>query len=355
MRTGLDWCRSVFAALVAYLVLISVLDEVTYDSAIRLAPAAALAPVVACALLSLRRTAVICALYVVSTALLYGPWGLDLSVANRVTVLGSALALSVVTLFVCRVRVQREERFNRLRLTAGAAQRLLLRSLPLPAGEVMTDGFYLAAEKEALVGGDIYEVLSTPYGVRVVIGDVRGRGLAAIGASAAVLTAFREAAYRDPVLQTVVDRMEEALVRYEPGVRCEPEEEFVTALVAEMMGPEALRVIDCGHVPPFVISGDEVVEVQIKEPGLPLGLQELAGEPRCRQDIKIPRGGRMVLCTDGVIEARDPDGEFYPLAERLRQWLHLPTAELLERLREDLPRHAGGHLGDDAALLVIQR
>jgi serine phosphatase RsbU (regulator of sigma subunit) len=120
-----------------------------------------------------------------------------------------------VSLFVFRVRLEREERIKRLRLTAAAAQRLLLRSLPLLSGYVVADGFYVAAEREAMVGGDIYEVLSTPYGTRMVIGDSRGKRLPAIGASAAVLTAFREGAYLQPDLRTVVERMEQGLLRRE--------------------------------------------------------------------------------------------------------------------------------------------
>lgn len=67
------------------------------------------------------------------------------------------------------------------------------------------------------------------------------------------------------------------------------------------------------------------------------------------------RPGRAALCTDGITEARNPEGEFYPLAERLGEWAELPTSTLLERLSEDVNRHVGGPLSDDAALLVVQR
>ncbi|MES4901150.1 MULTISPECIES: PP2C family protein-serine/threonine phosphatase [unclassified Streptomyces] len=240
-----------FAALVVYIALISTLDAIISDSVLRLAPFVMLAPLIAAALLSFRLTTVVCGLY---------------------------LAL---------IRLEREERIKRLRLTAGAAQRLLLRSLPLMAGDVMADGFHEAAEREAMVGGDIYEVLWTPYATRMVIGDVRGKGLAAIGASGAVLTAFREGAYREPDLRTVVEHMEEGLLRWEDQSAREPQEEFVTALVAETLGRD-LRVIDCGHVPPFVLADGEVREAQFKEPGLPLGLADLADTPRQWQHIEVP-------------------------------------------------------------------
>jgi hypothetical protein len=355
VRAWLGQDRGAFATLLAYVVVLSVADAMTSDDQIRLAPLSALAPIAAGALLSLRKTATICALYLALTGLVYGMHP-GVSTPNQVTIICSAIAVCVVSLVVCWVRLEREERIQRLRLTAGAAQRLLLRALPIPAGDALVDGFYVAAEQEALVGGDLYEVLSTPYGTRIVIGDVMGKGLPAIGASAAVLTAFREAAYREPDLHTIVRSMEEALLRHERGKRSsEVEEQFVTALVLETMGPSALRAIDCGHVSPFILSAGEVVEVRLDDPGLPLGLADLARVPRRWQDIKAPVGGRMLMCTDGVVEARNARGEYYPLAERLQQWLHLPTSQLLEHLQADLTRHAGGHLDDDAAVLVIQR
>jgi serine phosphatase RsbU (regulator of sigma subunit) len=346
--------KSVFAALVVYLVLISTLDAVTTDAFLRLAPFMVLAPIVAAALLGLRQTAVVSGLYLVLTVLDYGLFIPGISVQNRVITCVSALAVCVASLFVCRVRLEREERIKRLRLTAGAAQRLLLRSFPLLAGDVVVDGFYEAAEREAVVGGDIYEVLLTPFGTRMVIGDVRGKGLPAIGASAAVLTAFREGAYLEPDLTTVVERMEQGLLRWEDESAREPEEEFVTALIAETLGRN-LRVIDCGHVPPFVLAGGEVTEARFEEPGLPLGLADLADARRCCQDIKVPSGGRVLMCTDGINEARSPQGEYYPLAERLHAWGELSTGDLLEQLHADLARHVGGVHNDDAAVLVVQR
>lgn len=354
MQASLVRDRWAFAALVVYVVLISSVDAVTPDRVLRLAPFAVLAPIVAAALLNLRMTSVVCGLYLVLTGLDYGLLIPNIGVHNRVITIVSALAVCVVSLFVCQVRREREERIKRLRLTAGAAQRLLLRSLPLLAGDVLADGFYEAAEREAMVGGDIYEVLWTPYGTRMVIGDVRGKGLPAIGASAAVLTAFREGAYREPDLRTVVELMEIGLLRWEDQSAREPEEEFVTALIAETQGRD-LSVIDCGHVPPFVLADGEVEEARFDEPGLPLGLADLALAPRRLQDLRVPSGGRVLMCTDGILEARSPRSEYYPLAERLHAWAELPTGDLLERLHEDLSRHVGGVLSDDAAVLVLQR
>ncbi len=238
---------------------------------------------------------------------------------------------------------------------------------------MVVDGFYVSSQREALVGGDIYEVVETPYGTRVLIGDVRGKGLGTLGAGAAVLTAFREAAYHRRDLESGVVAMEEGLFRYHRSAEYQERtrnahaaEEFVTALVFgteedpiardEALGRVPVVFVDCGHPPPFLIGADGGVrELEPAEPGLPLGLGELVPERRSAQRIALPPDSRVLACTDGVTEARAPDGGFYPLAERLDAWAALPTPELLGRLRADLAAHTGGRLQDDVAVLVVER
>lgn len=66
-------------------------------------------------------------------------------------------------------------------------------------------------------------------------------------------------------------------------------------------------------------------------------------------------GDTLILYTDGVIEARDQAGAFYPFAERAAQWAECNPKALLQHIRHDLLAHAGGRLGDDAALIAIHR
>ncbi|MFC9299445.1 PP2C family protein-serine/threonine phosphatase, partial [Streptomyces sp. NPDC057010] len=149
---------------------------------------------------------------------------------------------------------------------AGAAQRALLRPLPGRIEGLTLAAAQLSASRGAVVGGDLYEAVPTAYGVRVVIGDVRGHGLPALGAAAAVLGAFREAAYDEVSLGGVLLRMERALGRHvrdraraEHPSSCpsEPEspaaEEFVTVLLLQITPDGTLLALNCGHPWPYLL------------------------------------------------------------------------------------------------------
>ncbi|NUP37399.1 MAG: serine/threonine-protein phosphatase [Streptomyces sp.] len=374
------YANRVFAVLLVYLALIVLIDSITPRS-LRLDVFAALAPLVAAAFCTYRQTLVLGLLDLVVMAITHGVIPDTLVPLNRVaSVLGNTLMVGA-SIAVARLLRDREELLTQVRATGEAAQRALLRELPLRGSDVVVDGFYVSSQQGALVGGDIYEVVDTPYGARVLIGDVQGKGLRTLGAGAAVLTAFREAAYHLRSLSDGVDAMEVGLRRYNSSHTRErngsEEERFVTALVfgverddpapvpespadtrpgASDPGDTALMVlIDCGHVQPYLLHADGTVdELDSAEPGLPLGLGDLTGAPRPVQRIPIEPDTRVLACTDGVTEARCPTGEFYPLADRLSGWASLPTPELLGRLRKDLDAHTKGRLQDDAAVLVLE-
>jgi serine phosphatase RsbU (regulator of sigma subunit) len=93
--------------------------------------------------------------------------------------------------------------------------------------------------------------------------------------------------------------------------------------------------------------------IEPPEAGLPLGLKHLAASSREPDIVPLEPGDRMLFYTDGVSEARDKSGEFYPLdgCGALLDGQDLDTA--LDRLRDDVTRYVGHALHDDAAMLLI--
>ena len=103
---------------------------------------------------------------------------------------------------------------NQVRAVAEVAQRVLLRPPQPTIGDVMVAARSASASAGASVGGDFYDIVDTPYGVRAIIGDVRGSGLGAVEVAAVLLGSFREAAYDEPDLRDLVRRLEISLRRY---------------------------------------------------------------------------------------------------------------------------------------------
>ena len=79
------------------------------------------------------------------------------------------------------VNMRQERRIAEVRSVAEAAQRAVLRPPPPRLGPLGFDVVYVAAAAEAKVGGDLYDVTHTAeHGIRVIMGDVRGKGLGAV-------------------------------------------------------------------------------------------------------------------------------------------------------------------------------
>jgi serine phosphatase RsbU (regulator of sigma subunit) len=254
-------------------------------------------------------------------------------------------------------RIRRERTLATVRSVAETAQRVLLRPVPRRLDRISVETLYVSAAAEARIGGDLYEAVPTAYGVRLLIGDVRGKGLVAVETAATMLGAFREAAHDEPDLIGVAHRMERSMSRHAsqmPGG--EAAERFVTAVFAEIPDREpVIRLVNCGHPPPLLIGRGRVRELHPTDPSPPINLGALVGD-HYHVDVEPFRpGDQVLLYTDGVTETRDRTGAFYPLAERVRPWAGLPPRELLAHLHADLLAYSDNHLDDDIAALAACR
>jgi len=263
-------------------------------------------------------------------------------------------ALTVAGAVISQLRVDRTRHLVAVSTVAEAAQRALLRPPGPHVGGISLAARYVSAADSAQIGGDLYSVLDTPYGVRAIVGDVRGKGLGAVRAASVVLGAFREAAYDEPELTGVARRLETSVRRHVPSG------EFTTALLVALSHPSSVELLHLGHVAPLLISPDGAARVlDPPDPWVPLGLGDMAqGEPR-PWTVPFVAGEVLLLCTDGVVEARGlADGAFYPLQERAPALVAGRGAALEEAVAgvyADLLRHTGGELRDDAVLLLLAR
>ncbi|MFD3727368.1 PP2C family protein-serine/threonine phosphatase [Streptomyces sp. NPDC058671] len=281
-------------------------------------------------------------------------------------VVTSVVFLTVGVGLVVGVRRGLMRELARVRAVAVATQQVLLRPPPARLDGLALAAGQLSASPGASVGGDLYEAVATPYGVRIVIGDVRGHGLAALGAVVAVLGSFREAAHDEPELGGVLRRLERALDRHlrerareEHPARSatDPEhpvaEEFVTLLLLEVASDGRLAVFNCGHPGPYRL-GPVVERLPLGEPLPPLGVLPLPGALAPYTAARLLPGETLVLHTDGAEEARDHRGRFFALDTALAGVPGEAPAALVRRVHTALLHHTGGRLADDVALLVVR-
>jgi serine phosphatase RsbU (regulator of sigma subunit) len=237
------------------------------------------------------------------------------------------------------------------------------------------------------VGGDLYEVLATRHGVRIVIGDVRGHGLPAVATVAALVGCFREAAHDEPELPGLLRRLERSLNRHllersrdEPagadsrapsaGAGSDPygpvTEDFVTLLLLQIDVGGELTAVNCGHPWPYrldpdPVSGARSVPVSGPEPLPPLGLFPLPEEIAPVRCLPLEPGQALFLHTDGAEDARDASGEFFPLHCTLAfaagdgaRGDGIVPRSVVDEVHAALMRHTGGRLTDDVALMTVR-
>ena len=270
----------------------------------------------------------------------------------------TVIIVTGISVFGTTLSARKDQQIANVISVAEAAQRAVLRPLPQQLGPLGLGVVYLAAAADAKVGGDLYDVAITPHGIRLIIGDVHGKGLGAVEVAADVLGMYREVTHEVHTLQELARRLDAGLAR-----RWGQHEEFVTALLAEI-DPDAgrLSIYSCGHPPPILISDDGVTVLEVPAPAPPLGLLTLGDGSGAARSLPFKPNDQLLLYTDGVSEARDGARAFYPLDERLallgaqvrRARASGDGGALLELLRDDLLRHAGAPLEDDAALLLVR-
>jgi len=249
-----------------------------------------------------------------------------------------------------RARQRRDAELVQVRGVAEAAQRVLLRPVPSQVHGVALAVSYASASSGARVGGDFYEAVPTADGVRLIVGDVQGKGLPALQTAAAVLGVFREAAY-DPAggLAGIIARIEITLAR---ELR---DEQFVTAVLAEIRPDcRTAAILNCGHPLPLLLGPGGSRFAGEDDGSMPLGMTHLARVDRVPFTVPFAPGDAILLYTDGATEARGSSGEFFSLSDSANG----PKAPLrdpprfVQEVRDQVTRHVGHAPDDDLTLLL---
>ena len=240
----------------------------------------------------------------------------------------AGILVIVLIVFFRYLRVQRDQEHATNEMAAArGVQELLIPQEKLATPGFEVDSVYSPASE---VGGDFFHVQTMGReGILVVIGDVAGHGLKAAMNVSLLMGALRRTTERNPA------RILEALNRVISGT------DSFTTCQALWFGINGEMVIaNAGHLPPYLNSQE------IALPGsLPLGvlLENIYEEAR----FFLHPGDRILLLSDGVVEARHPNGELFGF-DRVRMFSQEPAADLAEAAKSFGQQ-------DDITVLTVRR
>ncbi|HEY4410769.1 MAG TPA: PP2C family protein-serine/threonine phosphatase [Acidimicrobiia bacterium] len=200
------------------------------------------------------------------------------------------------------------------------------------------------------VGGDSFDYGVDARTARIAVFDAMGHGLEAGLLATVAVAAYRNCRRRQLKLSETVAFVDETIeVRF--GA-----ERFVTAVLAELdLVSGRFCWYRCGHPAPLLLRGSKVVKTLWGDGGQPLGL----GSPGEEAEEALEPGDQVVFFTDGVTEARAPDGTFFGV-DRLADLVGRASAggnappETLRRLVHSILDHQAGDLQDDATAVLVE-
>jgi len=253
-----------------------------------------------------------------------------------------AIATEAASLIENARLVQAEESARRyqqeLAIAASIQQRLMAVTIPdVPFAKMR--GRNLSCKE---IGGDFFDVVPTEDGLAVILADVAGKGVsAALLASTLQGMVYSHLSARMPLTE-IMAAVNRFFTQKHIG------EKYATVVIVRISRNGELEYVNCGHVPPLLVSGSNVTRPE--HGNLPVGL--LADATYESDRVQLKPGDRFILVTDGVTEAENAQGEFFD-NERLEQVA--AKSPTLEDIFDAVAAFcAGTPLGDDCTVVELQ-
>ncbi len=253
----------------------------------------------------------------------------------------------------CALAIDNARLYGERSYIAHTLQQSLLPHLPEIPGIEVGDVYRPVGEANE-VGGDFYDLLpprGEGGGWIAVMGDVCGSGAVAAAITALVRYTIRAVAPLESKPSSILSDLNEAMIRQLPS------HQFCTAACIRLE-PEETGVgisLSCGgHPEPLLLRADGSME-ELSCPSKALGVFDDA--EFSDQTAKLQAGDAIVLYTDGVTEARSPDGSFFgdeKLHALLRSCAGLTASAIARKIEEEISEFQNGHPHDDLAILILR-
>lgn len=209
------------------------------------------------------------------------------------------LALAEQLASQAAVSIDNARLYGREREHVVSLQRALLpRVTPVTPG-LRVQAEYAPSTAHHGVGGDWYDVMALPGGrTALMVGDVMGHGLPAAATMGRLRTVAR-------TLMTLDMAPERVLARLDLATRDLEDEQVATFLCAVFDPADSTYTLaSAGHLPPLLLDGQGSAEFVDVPVGAPLGAGVIPYDP---VRLKVPRGGNLIMYTDGFVKSRHAD------------------------------------------------
>jgi phosphoserine phosphatase RsbU/P len=271
----------------------------------------------------------------------------DERAAEHFSDLASLVAQLIVTRSAVGDAVEMSRRLAPMRLEA-EMQWKLLPPLSFATPRTSIAGSLVPAHE---VAGDSFDYALNGSVLHVALFDAMGHGLSAALLASLTLSAYRSARRTGLDLSDVVRSIDKHVSAQFP-------DSFVTAIIGQLdVATGTFTWASCGHHPALLVRGGRVVKTLDGGQNLPLGLQSTADVAQALESLEPE--DRLLLYSDGVIEARDVDGEWFGTDRLVDEVTKasaagLPAAETMRRLVHGILDHQNGDLQDDATTLLVE-
>ncbi len=211
------------------------------------------------------------------------------------------IANGAATLVENAALVQAEDAAKRYRQELAIASEIQQRLMTVTVPEVPFAKVNAVSYPCKDIGGDFFDLVYTDKGLSLIVADVSGKGVSAAVVASILQGMLYSQLARDSALPEMISAVNRFLCDKVAG------QKYATLVIARLCNNGDLELINCGHVPPLLVSDGKTIKLE--EGNLPVGLVPVA--EFTAQRIKLKTGDRLLLVTDGVTEAEDSTGEFF--------------------------------------------
>jgi serine phosphatase RsbU (regulator of sigma subunit) len=211
------------------------------------------------------------------------------------------IANGAATLVENAALVQAEEAARRVRQEMAIAAQIQQRLMSVTVPEVPYAKVNAASYPCKDIGGDFFDLVYTDRGLSLIVADVSGKGVSAAVVASTLQGMLYSHLAQDSSLPEMIAVVNQFLYEKIGG------QKYATLVIARLFPNGELELINCGHVPPIIISGHTVTKVD--DGNLPVGL--IPGVIYSAVKLQLKRGDRLVVVTDGVTEAEDETGDMF--------------------------------------------